>query len=89
LQYKIIGNFGLLLSYRWWRDIYDVVNLTYSRDRIVETYLWSCGMIPEEEHSRGRMIFAKTFGIGGILDDTFDVHATIEESRSLNEAFQR
>ncbi|XP_047072519.1 eudesmanediol synthase-like [Lolium rigidum] len=73
----------------WWRDIYNAVNLTYSRDRMVEIYLWSCGMIPEEEHSRGRLIFAKTFGIVSFLDDTFDVHATLEESRSLNEAFQR
>uniref|UniRef100_A0ACD5VAJ1 Uncharacterized protein n=1 Tax=Avena sativa TaxID=4498 RepID=A0ACD5VAJ1_AVESA len=73
----------------WWRDIYDSVNLTYSRDRMVETYLWGCGMIPEEEHSRGRLIFAKTFAILSIVDDTFDVHATIEECRRLSEAFQR
>jgi hypothetical protein len=46
-------------------------------------------MIPEEDHWRGRLIFAKIFGIGTFMDDTFDVHATLEESRSLNEAFQR
>ncbi|KAM0910059.1 hypothetical protein ACQ4PT_014393 [Festuca glaucescens] len=73
----------------WWRDIYDAINLPYSRDRIVETYLWCCGMIPEEENSRGRLIFTKTFGILSLLDDTFDVHATLEECRRLNEAFQR
>jgi hypothetical protein len=46
-------------------------------------------MIPEEEHSRGRLIFAKIFAFGTFSDDTFDVHATIEESRRLNEAVQR
>ncbi|KAF7034320.1 hypothetical protein CFC21_045353 [Triticum aestivum] len=73
----------------WWRDVYNAVNLKYCRDRMVEVYLWSCGMIPEEEHSRARLLFAKTFGIVSFLDDTFDVHATIEECHSLNEAFQR
>jgi hypothetical protein len=77
------------LSCRWWRDIYDAVNLTYIRDRVVESYLCSCTMVPEEGHWRGRLIFAKTYGIGTFMDDTFDVHATLQESRSLNEAFQR
>jgi hypothetical protein len=51
-----------LLSCRWWRDIYDTVNLTYIRDRVVESYLCTCGMVPEEAHWRGRLIFAKTYG---------------------------
>uniref|UniRef100_A0ACD5VN18 Uncharacterized protein n=1 Tax=Avena sativa TaxID=4498 RepID=A0ACD5VN18_AVESA len=73
----------------WWRDLYETVNLKYSRDRMVEIYFWSCGMIPEEELSRARMMFAKAFGIVSILDDTYDVHATAEECRSLIEAMQR
>jgi hypothetical protein len=35
------------------------------------------------------LIFAKIFAIGTFVDDTFDVHATLEESRRLNEAVQR
>uniref|UniRef100_A0ACD5TSJ9 Uncharacterized protein n=1 Tax=Avena sativa TaxID=4498 RepID=A0ACD5TSJ9_AVESA len=73
----------------WWRDLYDTVNLKYSRDRMVEIYFWSCGMIPEEELSRARLMFAKAFGIVSILDDTYDVHATAEECRILTEAMQR
>ncbi|KAE8769546.1 terpene synthase [Hordeum vulgare] len=73
----------------WWRELYDTVNLTYTRDRMVEIYSWSCGMLPEEEHSRARLFFAKIFGIASFLDDTFDVHATIDECHSLNQAMQR
>lgn len=73
----------------WWKDIYEAVNLPYSRDRMVETYLWSCGMVPEEKNSPGRSMFAKTFAILSLLDDTFDARATLEECRRLNEAFQR
>nr|CCG48009.1 terpene synthase, putative [Triticum aestivum] len=73
----------------WWRDLYDTVNLPYTRDRMVEVYFWSCGMIPEEEHSRARLMFAKTFGLVTFLDDTYDVHATLEECHSFTGAMQR
>lgn len=56
---------------------------------MVEVYFWSCGMIPEEEQSRARLMFAKTFGLVTFLDDTYDVHATLEECHSFTEAMQR
>ncbi|KAM0838347.1 hypothetical protein ACQ4PT_061035 [Festuca glaucescens] len=80
---------AVLDNARWWRDLYDTVNLRYARDRMVEIYFWSCGMIPEEELSRARLMFAKTFGLVSILDDTYDVHATAEECLSLTQAMQR
>jgi hypothetical protein len=46
-------------------------------------------MIPEEEQSRARLLFVKAFALVSILDDTFDVGATIEECHSFNEAMQR
>ncbi|RLM73346.1 hypothetical protein C2845_PM15G01030 [Panicum miliaceum] len=73
----------------WWRDLYDTVKLPYARDRMVEIYFWTCGMLHEEEYSHARMLFAKTFGMVSLLDDTFDVHATLEECHKLNEAMQR
>ncbi|CAN6270906.1 unnamed protein product [Urochloa humidicola] len=73
----------------WWRDLYDTVKLPYARDRMVEIYFWTCGMLHEEEYSHSRMLFAKTFGMVSLLDDTFDVHATLEECHKLNEAMHR
>ncbi|TVU07075.1 hypothetical protein EJB05_47115, partial [Eragrostis curvula] len=73
----------------WWRDLYDTVKLPYARDRMVEIYFWTCGMLHEEEYSHSRKLFAKTFGLVSLLDDTFDVHATLEECYKLNEAMQR
>ena len=76
------------LACRWWRDLYDTVKLPYARDRMVEINFWTCGMLHEEEYSHARMLFAKTFGMVSLLDDTFDVHATLEECHKLNEAMQ-
>ncbi|CAL5033909.1 unnamed protein product [Urochloa decumbens] len=73
----------------WWRDLYNTVKLPYAQDRMVEIYFWTCGMLHEEEYSHARMLFAKTFGMVSLLDDTFDVHATLEECYKLNEAMQR
>lgn len=55
---------------------------------MVEFYFWTCGVIPQAEHSCARLMFAKTFGLASLLDDTYDAHATLEESRCLNEAMQ-
>ncbi|XP_044386136.1 eudesmanediol synthase [Triticum aestivum] len=73
----------------WWRDLYDNVKLSYARDRLVENYFWTCSVFHEEEYSRARLMFAKTFGLLSLMDDTYDVHATLEDCYKLNEAIQR
>ena len=65
------------------------MKLSYARDRLVENYFWTCGVFHEEEYSRARMLFAKTFGMLSLMDDTYDVYATLEECHVLNEAIQR
>jgi len=55
---------------------------------MVEIYFWTCGML-HEEYSLARIFFAKTFGMVSLMDDTFDVHATLEECHKLKEAMQR
>ncbi|TVU47047.1 hypothetical protein EJB05_06625, partial [Eragrostis curvula] len=74
---------------RWWKDLYKEMGLTYSRDRVVECYLWAYTAYYEEEHTRARMILAKIIALIILTDDTYDVRATLEECRKLNQAIQR
>ncbi|KAM0867310.1 hypothetical protein ACQ4PT_042072 [Festuca glaucescens] len=74
---------------RWWEDMCREVGITYSRDRVVECYLWSHMAYHEQEYTRARMIFAKIIAIMAMIDDTYDVHATLMECKQLNEAIQR
>ncbi|KAF0911904.1 hypothetical protein E2562_012731 [Oryza meyeriana var. granulata] len=67
----------------WWRDLYDSVKLSYARDRLVESYVWTCSLFHEEDYSRARIMFAKVFGLLSLMDDTYDVHATLEECFSI------
>ncbi|TVU19423.1 hypothetical protein EJB05_35571, partial [Eragrostis curvula] len=73
----------------WWRDLYKEVNLPYTRDRIVEMYFWAFGVSHAEEHSRARMIHTKIVALTSLMDDTYDVHASFEECKKVNEAMQR
>nr|TKV96120.1 hypothetical protein SEVIR_9G408700v2 [Setaria viridis] len=74
---------------RWWKDLYNEEVLTYSRDRVVECYLWSYTAYYEKEYSRARMILAKLIAVIILTDDTYDVRATLEECRKFNEVIQR
>ncbi|KAL6650290.1 hypothetical protein ACP70R_009215 [Stipagrostis hirtigluma subsp. patula] len=73
---------------QWWKDLQAEVGLNYSRDRIVECYFWSHSVYYEQKHTRARLILAKFFALASLLDDTYDVYATLDESRKLHEAIQ-
>nr|QEV81840.1 terpene synthase 1 [Prunella vulgaris] len=64
---------------RWW-DKFDLKNkLPYSRDRIVECYLWGTAFRSEPQYSYVRATVAKTMQMLSVVDDTYDNYATLEE----------
>ncbi|KAL6639376.1 hypothetical protein ACP70R_023106 [Stipagrostis hirtigluma subsp. patula] len=73
----------------WWQDLSRDIAIHYARERVVEFYFFSYAMFDEQEHTHARMILTKLFQLYTILDDTYDVHATLDECRKLNEAIQR
>ena len=77
------------LNYRWWKNIHGHIGLSYIRNRVVESYTWAYVIYYEGCFELPRIIIAKMMLIITILDDTYDTHATIEESRQLHEAVQR
>jgi hypothetical protein len=62
--------------------------MSYTRDRIVECYFWSYVIYHEQELSRARIILTKAFALATLLDDTYDIYATLEDCKKLNEAIQ-
>nr|CAD1824962.1 unnamed protein product [Ananas comosus var. bracteatus] len=73
----------------WWNDLGLKDKLCYLRDRIVELYFWISGVCFEPDYSHARMIATKVIVLTCILDDTYDVYATLEECRALTDAIQR
>ncbi|GFP87017.1 beta-farnesene synthase [Phtheirospermum japonicum] len=72
---------------RWWNELKS--SFPYARDRIVEAYLWGTTFHFEPQYSYVRKTIAKTIQILTILDDTYDIYATVEEADLFNENFQR
>lgn len=77
------------INIRWWKELSGDVRLSYARDRVVECYFWAHTVYYEQEYTNARMILAKIFALLSVLDDTYDVRATLEESRMLTKAIQR
>jgi hypothetical protein len=63
--------------------------LPYARDRIVECYFWILGVYFEPCYSRARIITTKYIILLSVLDDTYDIYATLDECRLLTIAFKR
>ncbi|KAF8708700.1 hypothetical protein HU200_030082 [Digitaria exilis] len=73
----------------WWKALYDEVKLTFCRDRAVEMHFWTLDMVPWDGCSRARIALAKVIGLGGMMDDVYDVHAPFEDCQRFDQAMQR
>ncbi|XP_042059247.1 cis-muuroladiene synthase-like [Salvia splendens] len=66
---------------RWWNK-YDLMSkVPYTRDRVVEAYTWGVGYHYEPQYSYVRMGIAKIILFIGVMDDTYDNYATINEAQ--------
>ena len=63
--------------------------LPYARDRLVECYFWIVGVYFEPQYALARRILTKVIGIASIIDDTYDVHGTIDELQVFTDAVHR
>ena len=66
-----------------------IERLSFARDRAVESYFWALGVYYEPNYSVGRMILAKIIALATVLDDMYDVYATLDELDLFTEAIER
>lgn len=74
---------------RWWQKLNVRSNLSFIRDRIVETYFWINGTSYNRKYSYSRIIATKITAFMTIIDDIFDTYGSTEESMQLAEAINR
>ncbi|KAL1542976.1 cis-muuroladiene synthase-like [Salvia divinorum] len=74
---------------RWWNEFDMKSKLPYARDRVVEAYVWGVGYHYEPQHSYVRIGIAKGILLIGIMDDTYDNYATINEAQLFTEILDR
>ncbi|KAJ0524392.1 putative geranyl diphosphate diphosphatase [Helianthus annuus] len=88
-QVQLLHQMELAELSRWWRDLGLASKLTFARDRPIECFLWSVGLLPEPKYSTVRIELAKTVSILLVIDDVFDTYGTYDDLVLFTKAIQR
>ncbi|KAK9001203.1 hypothetical protein V6N11_082991 [Hibiscus sabdariffa] len=74
---------------RWWRAMGLSEKLSFARDRLMESFFWTVGMVPEPQFSNCRMFLTKTVKLITIIDDVYDVYGTLDELELFTDAVEK
>nr|WBW04359.1 terpene synthase [Ficus variolosa] len=74
---------------RWWKDLNVASNLSYARDRLVESYFWTVGVYFEPQYALARRMIFKVFAMTSLIDDIYDNHGTFEELQLFTDVVHR
>ncbi|XP_010267843.1 PREDICTED: alpha-terpineol synthase, chloroplastic-like [Nelumbo nucifera] len=74
---------------RWWRNLGLAQKLSFARDRLVESFLWSAGVTYEPQYRRCRNWLTKVMKFVLVLDDIYDVYGSLEELEIFTDAVER
>ncbi|XP_016477039.1 terpineol synthase, chloroplastic-like isoform X1 [Nicotiana tabacum] len=73
---------------RWWKSTY-LAELSFSRDRVVEAFFWTVGLLFEPQYSYCRRMLTKVIVFIVVLDDIYDVFGSLDEMEILTDAVER
>lgn len=64
-------------------------NLSFTRNRVVESYLWSVGVAFEPQYGYLRKCLTKVINLVLIIDDVYDVFGTLDELETFTHIIER
>lgn len=74
---------------RWWRNLGLLDVLTFSRDRVVESFLWAVGVAYEPQYGSLRKWLTKAILLVLIIDDVYDIYGSKHELEQFTIAVER
>ncbi|KAL3519576.1 hypothetical protein ACH5RR_017725 [Cinchona calisaya] len=74
---------------RWWMSLLNKEKLSFSRDRMVESFLYAAGIASEPQHGSLRKWLSKVIKLILIIDDAYDVYGSLEEMECFTNAVER
>ncbi|XP_065858807.1 terpene synthase 10-like [Euphorbia lathyris] len=74
---------------RWWKKTGLGEKLDFVRDRPMEGFLWTIGGVCEPEFGYARRMLARVGALITVIDDVYDVYATLDEAQLFTEAVDR
>ncbi|XP_022000739.2 R-linalool synthase QH1, chloroplastic [Helianthus annuus] len=74
---------------RWWKSTRWDKKLTFARDRLVESFLWTVGYSYLPQFSLGRRNVTKVIAMVTAIDDIYDVYGTPNELEQFTDVVSR
>ncbi|KAI3765165.1 hypothetical protein L2E82_15192 [Cichorium intybus] len=74
---------------RWWNKVGVMKNLSFTRNRVVESYLWAVGVAFEPQYGYLRKCLTKVINLVLIIDDLYDVFGTLDELETFTNVVER
>ncbi|MCL7029217.1 hypothetical protein MKW94_005886 [Papaver nudicaule] len=74
---------------RWWRDLALDGSLTFAKNRLVESFLWTVGLNSEPKFGNVRRQVTKIACLATVIDDIYDVYGSLDELKLFTEAVER
>ncbi|RVW71184.1 (-)-alpha-terpineol synthase [Vitis vinifera] len=94
-SYKVLSNSNIDIpsfgpyKCRWWRSTRLPEKSSFSRDRLVENFLWAVGFIFEPQFGYCRRMLTKLISLITTIDDVYDVYGTLDELELFTDAVDR
>ncbi|PWA53791.1 (E)-beta-ocimene synthase, chloroplastic [Artemisia annua] len=74
---------------RWWEKTGLARRLSFVRDRLVECFFWSVGMVFEPQYHSCRVALTKVGTLITTIDDIYDVYGSLNELKVFTNAVKR
>ncbi|KAK7853612.1 myrcene synthase [Quercus suber] len=74
---------------RWWKSTGLAENLSFARDRLMENFLWTVGVIFQPQFGYCRRMLTKVNALITTIDDVYDVYGTLDELELFTGAVER
>ncbi|GER49943.1 terpene synthase 3 [Striga asiatica] len=74
---------------RWWREMGLANKLSFARNRLMESFMWTIGMVPQPQFGKCRVGLTKVVQLITVLDDIYDVYASPQDLQLLTNAVHK
>lgn len=74
---------------RWWVNLGVIEKLRFSRDRMVESFMYAGGVAFEPQYGSLRKWLSKVIKLVLIIDDICDVYGSLDELECFSKAVDR
>ncbi|TYI84641.1 hypothetical protein E1A91_D05G379300v1 [Gossypium mustelinum] len=92
LDYNIVQSIhqeDLRYASTWWKELGLGKRFSFARDRLMENFLWTVGMVIAPEDGKSRIFLTMVYALITVIDDVYDVYGTLDELELFTDVVER